>query len=170
MKNEEVIYRGRVFDFLSEKVTLPNNVITELETIRHPGAAAILPFIDKDRLLLIRQYRYCAGGYIWEIPAGTLEQGETPETCAKRELEEETGYLARQWKKLGVITPVPAYSDEKIHLFVAENLSQTINNLDEDEIIDVHPTRMDEAVQMILEGKIQDAKTISAILMAQQVV
>ncbi len=168
MNKDNLIHRGRVFDIYTEKVALPNDVTTDLDIIRHPGASAIVPYVDEDKILMIRQYRYCVGGYIWEIPAGTLESGESPEACAKRELTEETGYTAKTWNKLGVITPVPAYSDEKIHLYMAGKLTKTLTNLDEDEIIDVHQIPMDQAVAMIMDGRIQDAKTISAILMAGQ--
>ena len=130
-----LIRRGRVFDFYAENVTLPNGVTMEMEIIRHPGAAAIVTLMRDHSVLLLKQYRHAVGGFIWEIPAGTLDADEAPRACAERELTEETGYVARQWERLGEITPLPAYSDERIHLFMATDLVRSAQNLDEDELL-----------------------------------
>ena len=161
-----LIRKGRVFDFYSETVTLPNDVTLEMEIIRHPGAAAIVPVWDDGSILMLNQYRHAVGGYIWEIPAGTLDPDEDELACAARELTEETGYEGRRLEKLGVITPLPAYSDERIHLFMATGLAKAEQNLDDDELLSVHRIPLGRAMQMITDGTIQDAKTIVALNLA----
>ena len=143
-----LINKGRVFDLFSENVTLPNGVTTDMDVIRHPGAAAIVAITDDGCILFIEQYRHAVGGFIWEIPAGTLDPNEDETACAERELIEETGYKARKIEKLGVITPLPAYSDERIHIYLATSLTRAVQNLDEDELLSVHPVAsLDSSVQ-----------------------
>jgi ADP-ribose pyrophosphatase len=161
-----LIRKGRVFDFFTENVTLPNGVTLDMEVIRHPGAAAIVPVMDDHTVLLLKQYRHAVGGFIWEIPAGTLDPGEDARRCAERELIEETGYAARNFEKLAEITPLPAYSDERIHLFLATGLSEASQNLDADELLFVHRIALRLAVKMIAKGEIQDAKTITGLQLA----
>jgi ADP-ribose pyrophosphatase len=161
-----ILHKGRVFALYTEKVALENGVITDLDIVRHPGAAAMVPMTATNTLMMIRQYRHAANGYIWEIPAGTLDPGETPLACAKRELVEEIGYAARTWHKLGEITPVPGYSDERIHIFCAMDLTPAIQHLDSDEILDVHEIPFETAIQMVEQGEIEDAKTLSGLFMA----
>ena len=162
-----VVHKGRVFALHRDRVTLPNGNETTLDLIRHPGASAIVPIPAEGRVLLIRQYRYAVGGSIWEIPAGTMEPGESPSRCARRELSEEIGVSAARWQKLGQITPLPAYSDEIIHLYQAQDLAPTTQRLDPDEVLEIHEFRMDQALEMIRTGIIQDAKTITGLLLAQ---
>lgn len=158
------IRKGRVFDFYAENITLPNGVSMDMEIIRHPGAAAIVPVMDDHTVLLLKQYRHAVGGFIWEIPAGTLNPGEDVRRCAQRELIEETGYTAQNLSKLAEITPLPAYSDERIHLFLATGIVKTTaQHLDADELLSVHPMALGRAIQMIHEGEIQDAKTIAGL-------
>ncbi|MDY7032323.1 MAG: NUDIX hydrolase [Thermodesulfobacteriota bacterium] len=166
--NSVTIHQGRVFKMVTENITLANGVSIDIDVIRHPGASAIIPFSNKKRVILIKQYRYAVGGYIWEIPAGTLNPDETPITCARRELIEETGYSAHEWQKLGEITPVPGYSDERIHIFLATNLIPAEQNLDKDEMLDVHEVEFDDAIEMIYRGDIQDSKTICGLFMAMR--
>jgi len=166
VNNSVTIHQGRVFKMLTENVTLDNGVSLDVDIIRHPGASAIVPLSDKNTLILIKQYRYAIGDYIWEIPAGTLNPDEKAIVCAKRELIEETGYSADEWHKLGEITPVPGYSDERIHMFLASGLVPAQQNLDEDEMLDVHEIRFDKAIEMISRGYIQDGKTICGLFMA----
>lgn len=161
----QVLRQGRVFDITVEKVTLSNGFTIDLEVIRHPGASAIVPLLNDNRILMLKQYRHAVGGTIWEIPAGTFDGREDPLVCAKRELTEETGYEAHQWDRLGAITPVPGYSDETIHLFLASDMKPAEQALDQDEIIDVYPLPINEVVAMIKKGEIQDAKTISALFL-----
>ena len=157
------IRQGRVFDFYVENITLPNGVSLDMEIIRHPGAAAIVPVADDETVLLLKQYRHAVGGFIWEIPAGTLEPGEDARRCAERELTEETGYGARHLEKLAEITPLPAYSDERIHLFLATGLTPAVQKLDADELLSVHRVGLHQAIEMIADGEIQDAKTIAGL-------
>ncbi|BBO66980.1 ADP-ribose pyrophosphatase [Desulfosarcina alkanivorans] len=161
-----LVRKGRVFDLYAENITLPNGVTTEMEIIRHPGAAAIVALLDDRTVLLVHQYRHAVGGPIWEIPAGTLNPGEDPRRCAQRELAEETGYSASHFEPLAQITPLPAYSDERIHLFLATGLVRATQNLDEDELLSVHGVRVSRAIQMISDGKIQDAKSIAGLQLA----
>jgi ADP-ribose pyrophosphatase len=161
------LHKGRVFTLVREKVALENGVTIDLDIVRHPGAAAMVPLTKNNTLMMIRQYRHAVGGYIWEIPAGTLNPNETPLDCAKRELVEEIGYSADRWHKLGEITPVPGYSDERIHIFCAMDLTPAIQHLDRDEILDVHEVSFEEAVRMAELGEIGDAKTISGLFMAR---
>ncbi len=161
-------YRGRVFTLDKENVTLDNGVTADLDIIHHPGAAAMIPLTGDNKVLLLRQYRHAIRQEIWEIPAGTLEKGETPQTCAAREIEEETGYTAANFVRLGNIIPVPGYSDETITLFLCTGLTLKQQKLDADEQITVSPVPFDETIAMIRDGRIQDAKSIAGLFMTQQ--
>jgi ADP-ribose pyrophosphatase len=162
------LHQGRVFRMVRENVTLDNGVSTDLDYIEHPGAAAIVPLIASGEVLLIRQYRHALRQYIWEVPAGTLDPGEPVMDCARRELIEETGYAAQAWRKLADITPVPGYSDERVHLFLASELTPARQELDADEVLAVHRMPLAQALDMITRGEIQDAKSICALLLAQK--
>lgn len=154
------IYKGHIVDLRLETVTLPNDVTVTLEIIRHPGAAAIVPVHADGTVTLVRQYRYAADGYIWEIPAGKLDAGEDPSGCAARELREEVGLQAAELVQLGTIFTAPGFCDERIHLFLARRLSSTTQQLDADEVLSVSRVPVAEAMHMIRTGVIQDAKTI----------
>lgn len=162
------IYEGRVFLMVRENVTLDNGATTDLEYLEHPGAAAIVPLSETGEVVLIRQYRHALKGYIWEIPAGTLHPGEPVADCARRELTEETGLAAAAWEKIGEITPVPGYSDERVHIFLARELTPARQALDADEVLAVHRVPLAEALRMIARGEIQDAKTICGLLLAER--
>ena len=162
------LHQGRVFTLVKENVTLDNDVTIDIDIIRHPGASAMVPLSDNNQVILIKQYRHAIGDYIWEIPAGTLHENEEPLECAKRELIEETGFSANEWQKLGEITPVPGYSDERIHLFLATGLTPATQNLDEDEVLKVHEMPLDVVMEMIYKGEIQDGKTICGMFMARK--
>lgn len=166
----DIIRKGRVFDITVENVTFSNGFNGDMEIIRHPGASAIVPLTAGRDVLMLRQYRHATGGHLWEIPAGTFDGKEEPLTCARRELIEETGYSAQSWDALGVVTPVPGYSDERIHLFLARDLEPAAQQLDPDEILEVHPIHIDQVVSMISGGKIEDAKTIVAIFHTLQMI
>ena len=163
---QTLIHTGRVFKVFQENVTLPNNILMNLDVIRHPGAAAIVPLTRNHTVIMLEQYRHAVGGTIWEIPAGTLDSGELPLACAQRELTEETGYTASTWQKLGEITPVPGYSDERIQIFLATDLTLSVQSLDSDEVLVVREVAFTEALKMISRGSIQDAKTICGLFMA----
>ncbi len=158
-----VLHQGSVGSFNLEEVELPSGKRIELEMLRHPGAAAVVAFLDDDRILLLRQYRYAAGGTIWEIPAGKLDPGEDPESCALRELEEETGYRAKRIEKTGVILTSPGFTDERIHLFCAHDLERGHLAHESAEQIEVHEVPFSEALAMIERGELIDAKSIVAL-------
>jgi len=162
----ETLYQGRVFRLVRERVTLANGTTTDLDVIRHPGAAAVVPFLDADTVLLLRQYRHAVGETIWEIPAGTLEPPESAEDCARRELTEETGYRAGKWRRLGPLLPLPGYADERITLFAAADLTPADQRLDADEVLTVQPVPVKTALEMIGAGEIIDGKTIVGLYRA----
>jgi ADP-ribose pyrophosphatase len=168
MSMERKVQRGVMLEMISEEVELPGGRRAQLDLIRHPGAAAVVPFLSDDEILLIRQYRYAAGGEIYEVPAGKLEPGEAPEICARRELEEETGFRAERLEGLGEILTTPGFTDERIHLFAAEGLSPGQQNLDDDEVIELVPMPLSEALKMVWTGALPDAKSALAILQAAQ--
>jgi ADP-ribose pyrophosphatase len=162
------LYRGRVVHLLSETVSLPNGRTTTLEIVRHPGAAAIVPVDDEGRVHLIRQFRHAAGGFIYEVPAGTLNPGEAPEVCAARELIEEAGVRARRFDRLGSILTTPGFTDEVIHLFLARDLTPAEQNLDHDEVLSVEKVPLTRAIDMCLRGELRDAKSMCALLLAER--
>jgi len=154
------IYKGRVVDLRLETVTLPNGASVELELIRHPGAAAVVPMKDDGSVLLVRQYRHAVGGYILEIPAGKLDPGEDPRDCAARELEEEIGLRAASLEPLITFFTTPGFTDEAIHVYQATGLTPGNQNLGHDEVLEVVEMSLAEAMARIREGVIQDGKTI----------
>ena len=160
------IYKGKVVHLFVETVTLPNGHTTTLEVIHHPGAAAVVPFVTADEILLVRQYRHAAGGYLFEIPAGKLDPGEAPEACAARETEEETGHRAGRLAKLGAILTTPGFTDEIIHLYAGYDLVATEAHTEADEDLTVVRMSFDEAVRRVERGEIQDAKSMAALLLA----
>ncbi|MFO0691263.1 MAG: NUDIX hydrolase [Myxococcota bacterium] len=166
--SERRIQRGARFELITDRVTLPNGKSTLVDLLKHPGAAAVVPFLDDGRVLLIRQYRHAAGGYLLEVPAGKLDPGEAPEVCAARELEEETGYRAGRVEKLGAIWPSPGFTDEKIHLYAAYDLREAEQRLEDDEVIELVPMAFDEAIRRVRDGGIDDAKTGMALLLAAE--
>ncbi len=160
------IYKGKAFRLHKERVTLPNGVQAYMDVIRHPGAAAVVPFLDRETLVLLRQYRHALGRFLYEIPAGTLIPGEDPLECARRELNEETGYQATRWTKLGEVVPVPGYSDERIHLFLAEGLVEGQGQPDPDEVLEVVELSLSAVLEMMQRGDLEDGKTLLGLLWA----
>jgi ADP-ribose pyrophosphatase len=154
------IYTGRVLTLNIDTVTLPNGATIDLEMVRHPGAAAIVPFKDDGTVVLIRQFRHAAGGFIYEIPAGKLHLGEDPKACAARELEEEIGYKAGDLELVASIFTAPGFTDEVIHIYKANRLTKGKQQLDRDEILEVVEMSLGDAIAMIRDGSIRDAKTI----------
>lgn len=164
-------YTGRIIGVDTDLVRFPNGSTGELDMIRHPGASAIVPFLsdptgDDPQLLLVRQYRYAAEDYLYEIPAGRLEPGEDPRECARRELKEETGCTASELEFLVTIYTTPGFTDEKIHLFMATGLERGETAHEADEFMTVETVTLSNALQFIKEGRIPDAKTALAILYA----
>lgn len=162
------IHKGRILDFRLEKITLPNGATITLDIVRHPGAAAVVAVDAHREVTLINQFRHAAGGFIWEIPAGTLNPGEEPETCARRELREEAGLDADEWLRLGSILTSPGFCDEVIHLYLARGLRQGAQQLDHDEILSLKRVPFTHALRMIRDGEIQDAKSIAALHLAEK--
>ena len=165
------IYSGKVLDLDMDRVRFPDGSEGELEMIRHSGASAVVPFLtdiagDDPQILLIRQFRYAAEGYLYEIPAGRLDQGEDPADCARRELQEETGCTAERVERLTTIYTTPGFTDERIHLFLASGLTRGEHKREKDEFMDVETMSLSRALAMIEQGEICDSKTVVGILFA----
>lgn len=165
------IYTGKVVSLDVDQVRFPDGSTGELEMVRHPGASAIVPFLsdpagEDPQILLLRQYRYAAGGYLYEVPAGKLEKGEEPRACAVRELREETGCTAERMEYLYTMYTTPGFTDEQIHIFLASGLTRGEAHHDADEFVEVHTITLSQALRMIQQGEIRDAKTALAILYA----
>jgi len=156
-------YRGKLLSLRVAKVRLPNGLETTREVVEHPGAVAIIPLLDDQRIVVTKQYRIAAGRQLLEIPAGTLEKGESPVSCAKRELVEETGYAARRIRKAFSCYLAPGYSTERMHFFVAGRLIRIKAQPEEDEAITIRTIHLRDGLRAIERGAIQDAKTICAL-------
>ena len=155
------MYTGIIVNVDVDTVTLPNGLTVDLEVVRHPGAAAVVPLKDDDgTVVLIRQFRQAAGGFIYEIPAGKLYPGEDPMACAARELEEEIGYRAGKLELLSSILTAPGFTDEVIHVYKGTGLTVGKQQLDRDEVLEVIELPLREAISMIETGLIRDAKSI----------
>jgi ADP-ribose pyrophosphatase len=164
--NKKSVFKGKILlDVHLDNVMLPNGTEVRLECIKHPGAAAVVPFIDRNRIILIRQYRPVVDKYIWEIPAGTLEKGERPLQCAKREIEEEIGYTAKSFVLLASIYTTPGFTNEHIHIYKATRLKKVYLNPELDEILSIGIFTVNKIKQMFKNKKIIDAKTIAALAM-----
>ena len=162
-------YSGRVINLDVDTVEFPDGSSGQLEMVRHPGAAAVVPFLDDagaadPRILLLRQFRHAADGYIWEIPAGRLDPGETPDACARRELAEETGMRASRLERLTTFYTTPGFTDERIHLFLAGGLEEGEHRREADEFMELCPTRWSAALGLIERGEMVDGKTLIALL------
>jgi ADP-ribose pyrophosphatase len=166
--HSERVYDGRIVTVDRETIRMPNGVEVDLELIRHPGAAAVVALLDPEspdpQVLLIRQYRHAAGGMIWEVPAGVLEDGETPDACARRELEEETGAHAATVEHLTTVFTTPGFTDERIHLFLATGIEPGDARPASDELLTVEARPLSQVLGMIRDGEITDGKSIAALL------
>ena len=165
-------YSGRVIHVDHDMVRFPDRSTGVLEMIRHPGAAAVVPMIDRPadpdpRILLIRQFRHATDAFIWEVPAGTLAPRESPETCAHRELIEEAGHRAGTLRLLTSIFTTPGFTDEVIHLFLATDLTRVAHRREADEFITVHELRWSKVGEMVRQGKIRDGKSLCALMFVQ---
>src|SRR3712207_3122842 len=154
-----------------DRVRFPDGSEGELELIRHPGASAIVPFLSDPagadpQILLIKQYRYAAERFLYEVPAGRLDEGEEPADCARRELLEETGCVAERVEHLYTMYTTPGFTDERIHVFMAVGLTQRESAREPDEFLDVETMPLSRALELVGEGEIQDAKTALSILFA----
>ncbi|WP_414565771.1 MULTISPECIES: NUDIX hydrolase [unclassified Anabaena] len=164
-----LFYKGRKFDFEVNRLRLPNKAEGDWECIRHPGGALAVPVTAEGKLVLVRQYRFAIQGRILEFPAGTVEPSEDPLETVQREIQEETGYSAQKWDKLGEFFLAPGYSDEIIYAFLARDLEKLENppEKEADEDIETVLLTPEELEKAIIEGELVDAKTISSFLLAR---
>ena len=165
------VYSGKVINLDVDLVEFPNGTTGELELFRHPGASAVVPFLSDiagadPQILLIKQYRYAADGFLYEIPAGRLDANEDPADCARRELREETGCTAKSMEHLYTMYTTPGFTDERIHIFMATGLEQGESAREADEFLTVEPVQLSRALEMIKSGEIKDGKTAVGILFA----
>ena len=167
-RSTATVHQGRVFRLDTETVDLKPGITIDLDIIRHPGAAAMLPVTEDGNIRMLHQYRHAAGCRMWEIPAGTLEPGEKPESCAHRELREEIGYDAQRLDKLGELMPVPGYSDERLFVYLATGLVRSPLSPDADELLEVRDQPFEQVLSMIDSGEIFDAKTVYAVFLAMR--
>lgn len=162
------IYDGPVVYLRVEDAALPTGQKIPLDVIRHPGASAVVPLDWNGEVILIRQYRHAAGGFIYEVPAGKLDSGEAPEVCAARELIEEAGVEAGRVDHLGSILTTPGFTDEVIHLYLGRELMKAEQKLEHDEVLSIERVTFARALEMCASGEIRDAKTICALVMAEK--
>jgi ADP-ribose pyrophosphatase len=163
------VFRGKLLDVRLDRVRLPDASEATREYVKHQGAVVVIPVLDGGELLFERQFRYPLGCAMIEFPAGKIDPGELVETTARRELLEETGFVAGEWRHLGVMHPCVGYSDERIEIFLARGLArQGGQNLDHGEFIDVLELTLEEAVAAVRDGEITDAKTITALFWAEK--
>jgi 8-oxo-dGTP pyrophosphatase MutT (NUDIX family) len=160
------VFRGRVIEVNVERVPLPNGSTAELEIIRHPGGAAIVALDDDNRVCLLRQFRHAAGGWIWEVPAGKIDNREPPLDTARRELEEEAGMAAASWHSLGDYVPSPGVLTEVVHLFLATRLTPLPQRPEEHEVFEVHWLPFTDALRMARSGELRDGKSLVGLFRA----
>jgi len=165
------IYDGHVITLDEDRARFPDGSTGTMAVVRHPGASAVVPFLSDPRghdptILLIRQYRHAAGGFLVEVPAGRLDKGETPEACAQRELQEETGYTAGSLTHLTSVFTTPGFCDERIHLFMATELTEGDARREVDEFIEPIQLLLSDALALVGQGEVRDAKTAVALLFA----
>jgi ADP-ribose pyrophosphatase len=157
-------YRGRLLHVKKDRVRLPNGAESTREYIVHPGAAVILPIFENGDILLERQHRYPLGRDFLELPAGKFDPGENELACAQRELREETGYVAMKWRELPTFYPCIGYSNERLVYFLAEGLAFSGENMDADEFLEILRVPHAEAIEMVRDGRINEAKTVMGLL------
>ncbi len=161
----EEIFDGTILHLVNDTIELPNGKQAHREVIRHVGAVCVVPLTDNGEVIMERQYRYAVGETIFEIPAGKLDsKSEDPESAIRRELKEETGYIAGKLIHLGYFYPACAYSDEKINMYLATELIEDERALDEDEFINLERMKLEDVVKLVVEGKVPDLKTQAAIM------
>lgn len=159
------VYKGRRISVKVYEAVLPNGRRVRTEAVEHPGAVVIIPMLGDGRLVLVRQYRRVIGEWIYEFPAGTLEPGEHPEDCARRELGEETGFTPGKLRHLGTLYTTPGYSTEKLYFYLAENLREGRQHPEPSELIEVEVKNIEEAEEMAAKGEIRDMKTVAGLML-----
>jgi 8-oxo-dGTP pyrophosphatase MutT (NUDIX family) len=167
---QTVQFTGRVIRVTTDEVVLPNGHRALLEVVHHPGGAATVALDGAQRVCLLRQYRYVADGWLWELPAGKLEPAEPPLATAQRELAEEAGVSARHWRALGTLLSSPGVFSERLHLFLATGLTPAATAHEASELIEVHWIALAQACDWALDGTLADAKTALGLLRAREAV
>ncbi len=157
------VFKGKLLSVFVRTHRYPGGYTGSLEVVQHPGAALIVPFLNRDTVLMLRQYRPVVKEYLWELPAGTLAANESPRACACRELCEETGYRAAAMRRVGSIVPVPGYSTERIHIYAAHTLTAAAAHQEADEVLRVHALSLARIRALVRKGRVIDAKTLSAL-------
>ena len=160
------IHRGKVLQLNIERVRLPNGTVADLEIAHHPGGAAVVAIDDQNRICLLYQYRHAAGGWVWEIPAGKLDNEEPPINTAQRELVEEAGRTAREWRSLGSFFSSPGVFTEIIHLFLAKDLTPAEVAPEEHEVIHVEWRALNDVIAMAHSGELRDGKSLVGVFRA----
>ena len=166
----KTVYRGHLLDVREDEIRLPDGRAARREYIVHPGAAVMLAMPDTNSVVMERQYRYPLREHIYELPAGKIDPGEDPLDTARRELLEETGYIAREWRHLLSTYPVVGYSDERIELYFARDLEYVGHALEDGEFLDVFTLPLTEALEWVRSGRIKEAKTVLGLLLAEKIV
>ena len=165
INSTKTVYEGNVFNVVRTRIKA-GELEYDRDIITHSGSAVIVPVFEDKTIAIVRQYRHPAGKYLIELPAGTIDDGETPQECASREVEEEIGYKAKTIEKLTEFYVSPGFLSEKMFVFIATELTETEQNLEEDEVLSVEKTTFENAFEMILSGEIEDAKTITGLILA----
>jgi ADP-ribose pyrophosphatase len=160
------IFTGRVIQVNVERVRLPNDSVADLEIIHHPGGAAVVAIDEQQRICLLRQFRHAANGWLWELPAGKIDNREPPLQTAQRELTEEAGRTAQHWESLGDVVSSPGVFTEVVHLFLATGLVATDTAHEEHEVLEVHWKTLTEAVAMATSGELRDGKSVVGVFRA----
>lgn len=173
MLSSRLVYEGRIFDVTVDRVRLPHGPEADLELVRHDGSVVLIPIADDGRLLLVRQYRHAAGRYLWELPAGSLEKDEDPDSAAARECHEELGLIPARLERLLTLYPTPGFCTETMTYYRATGLrspgpDDAAAHQDEDESIEVGAFTIDEIRAMVARGEIADLKTVAALALSSQ--
>jgi ADP-ribose pyrophosphatase len=167
--SSRTVYRGNLLHVVEDEVRLPDGSRTRREYIRHPGAVVVVPYLDHDTVVLVRQFRYPLARHFYEIPAGKMDGGEEPLQTAQRELREECGYRAGEWRRIATLHPCIGYSNEAIELFLARQLTHVGREPEAGEFLEVVTIALPEALRWVQDGRITDAKTIIGLLWADRV-
>jgi len=166
IESQKTVFAGRVIQVNIERVRLPNNAVADLEIVHHPGGAAVVAVDDERRVCLLRQYRHAANGWVWELPAGKIDSREPPLETAQRELEEEAGVAAAEWRSLGDYLSSPGVFTEVVHLFLATRLRALQVRPEAHEVFEIHWRPLDAVVSMARDGELRDGKSLVAIFRA----